>query len=221
MRASISIAIAAGASLVAIGPAFAQDSEPSVNSYLCQFAGKCGDEPAEPELTKEAPATKGFRMARAAPKPSTPTRDLSPTRSLSAPVRTAAVGRSTAASATRVARTAPAAGRRADLRIDFQLGSDQMTGVGVSKAKIFAESLVLPELSSKRFMIEGHTDSLGTRSSNLDLSRRRAQAVANYLVSQGVDRSRLEVKGSGFDAPIAGRSKADPANRRVEAQLLP
>ena len=218
MRASFFIAVSAGVSLAAITPAFAQSAEPSVDSYLCQFAGKCGDEPAEVEVTKEAPATKGFRLARSA-KPSEPARDVTASRSISAPVRTAAVTRAVAPA--RAARPAPAAGRRADLRIAFQLGSDQMTDVGVAKAKIFAESLVLPELQSKRFLIEGHTDSLGDRSSNLDLSRRRAQAVADYLVAQGVSRARLEVKGTGPDAPIAGRSKADPVNRRVEAQLLP
>ena len=121
----------------------------------------------------------------------------------------------------RAPRAAPVAGTRADLRISFQLGSDQMTDVGVSKARIFAQAAALPELTGKRFLIEGHTDSLGNYASNVDLSRRRAQAVADYLVAQGVDRSRLEVKGTGPDAPLAGRTKTDPANRRVEAQLLP
>lgn len=219
MRASFVFAAWAGVSLASIMPAAAQDGEPSVSGYLCQFAGKCGDEPAAPEVTKEAPATKGFRLARSTPKPSNPSSDAAPTRNLSAPVRAASVGG--AAAATRIVRPAPAASRRADLRIAFELGSDRMTDVGTSKAKIFAESLVLPELSAKRFLIEGHTDSLGDRAINLDLSRRRAQAVADYLVAQGVARTRLEVKGSGPDAPIAGRSKADPVNRRVEAQLLP
>ena len=68
-------------------------------------------------------------------------------------------------------------------------------------------------------MIEGHTDSIGGRDYNLDLSRRRAQAVVEYLTSLGVDASRLQVRGYGFDRPLDGRSAASVENRRVEAVL--
>ena len=49
--------------------ALAQETK-SVDDYLCTFAGKCGDEPVEVEVTKEAPDTKGFSIAR----PATPSR---------------------------------------------------------------------------------------------------------------------------------------------------
>ncbi len=67
-------------------------------------------------------------------------------------------------------------------------------------------------------LIEGHTDNVGSRPYNLDLSNRRAKSVLEYLVKQGIDRSRLTSKGFGFDRPVApntdalGRAK----NRRVE-----
>ena len=69
-----------------------------------------------------------------------------------------------------------------------------------------------------RVLVEGHTDSTGARAFNMDLSKRRAQAVVGYLVGKGVSPSRLSAKGYGPDRPIAdnatklGRSK----NRRVQ-----
>jgi outer membrane protein OmpA-like peptidoglycan-associated protein len=77
-----------------------------------------------------------------------------------------------------------------------------------------------PALASRKFIIEGHTDAQGDRQLNLDLSRRRAEAVADYLSSLGVERDRLEVRGYGPDRPLPGRSPKDEANRRVEAVLV-
>jgi outer membrane protein OmpA-like peptidoglycan-associated protein len=69
----------------------------------------------------------------------------------------------------------------------------------------------------------GHTDSDGDASYNLALSERRAQAVANVLLSEGVPGYRLRVVGRGEDQPIA--SNLTPAgkaqNRRVEIVILP
>jgi OOP family OmpA-OmpF porin len=110
--------------------------------------------------------------------------------------------------------------RRMDLRVSFLLGSAQLTEQAQEEARVFAKALLLPALSSKRFRIEGHTDSSGTRALNLDLSRRRAQAVAEYLAGLGVQSDRLQVRGYGPDRPLPGHSPKSPENRRVEAQLL-
>jgi OOP family OmpA-OmpF porin len=66
--------------------------------------------------------------------------------------------------------------------------------------------------------IVGHTDSSGPESYNLRLSKRRAQAVVDYLVSQGVDRSDLVATGAGETNPVASNdTRAGRAeNRRVE-----
>lgn len=238
--------------LLAASPVVAQSApagDPSVDSYLCTFAGKCGDKPSTDEPTKAAPATKGFRLARGpqeepgpakaapetkgfrlarGPQTTTPVENAPatkgfrvakgpvPAKTAPSPTRRA----SAPASYSRPAPPAPNAGSRADLRIAFELGSDRMTSAGVAKARIFAQSLLMPELKSKRFSIEGHTDSLGSADANLDLSRRRAQAVADFLTSQGVDRTRLEVKGMGAQEPLPGLKAKDPANRRVEAELI-
>ncbi|WP_418592309.1 OmpA family protein [Ponticoccus sp. (in: a-proteobacteria)] len=69
----------------------------------------------------------------------------------------------------------------------------------------------------------GHTDSDGEASYNLNLSQRRAQSVANVLVSEGVPSSRLSVIGRGEDQPIASNltSAGKAQNRRVEIVILP
>ncbi len=69
-----------------------------------------------------------------------------------------------------------------------------------------------------KLRIEGYTDSIGSESYNLELSRKRAQAVADYLVSQGIDSSRLQVIPMGESNPIASNKTAEgrAMNRRVE-----
>lgn len=71
--------------------------------------------------------------------------------------------------------------------------------------------------------VMGHTDSTGSEQYNLDLSRRRAESVANYLVSRGVSRARIETIGYGEQYPIADNSTAAgrSENRRVEIRITP
>jgi outer membrane protein OmpA-like peptidoglycan-associated protein len=71
--------------------------------------------------------------------------------------------------------------------------------------------------------VMGHTDSTGADAYNLDLSRRRAESVANYLVSRGVARARIETIGYGEQYPIADNTtEAGRAqNRRVEIRITP
>lgn len=71
--------------------------------------------------------------------------------------------------------------------------------------------------------VMGHTDSTGSEQYNLDLSRRRAESVANYLVSRGVSRARIETIGYGEQYPIADNSTESGRreNRRVEIRITP
>ncbi|MGQ0533830.1 MAG: OmpA family protein [Caulobacteraceae bacterium] len=75
-------------------------------------------------------------------------------------------------------------------------------------------------LRCDRFSIEvaGHTDDQGGRDLNMELSRRRADAVAAYLAGQGVARGRLSARGYGPDRPRASNatSSGQAANRRIE-----
>ncbi|MEQ8272964.1 MAG: OmpA family protein [Deltaproteobacteria bacterium] len=74
----------------------------------------------------------------------------------------------------------------------------------------------------KRLRIEGHTDNVGSEETNLDLSRRRAQAVVDYFVAQGIDASRLSAEGFGSTRPIAPNltRRGREQNRRVEFHIV-
>ena len=67
-------------------------------------------------------------------------------------------------------------------------------------------------------VIHGHTDNTGTDAINNPLSQNRANAVKNYLASQGISASRMTAKGYGSTSPIASNSTAAgrEQNRRVE-----
>ena len=81
---------------------------------------------------------------------------------------------------------------------------------------------VLTDNPGVRIEITGHTDDKGTREHNLDLSRRRAEAVKAYLVEAGVDESRIETAGQGPDEPIDTNDTREGRanNRRIEFELL-
>ena len=66
--------------------------------------------------------------------------------------------------------------------------------------------------------VEGHTDNIGTDAYNLELSQRRAEAVVDYLVSQGANPDRLIPIGMGESLPVANNDTAAgrAANRRVD-----
>ena len=70
--------------------------------------------------------------------------------------------------------------------------------------------------------IEGHTDNIGSDASNLDLSKRRAASVMQYLIDHGIDASRLTSEGYGMTQPIADNksAKGREQNRRVEMKIL-
>jgi len=69
--------------------------------------------------------------------------------------------------------------------------------------------------------ITGHTDSSGHEAWNQHLSLARAQAVADHIANNGIDRARLEVDGLGSSLPIADNSTAQgrELNRRIEFEL--
>ncbi len=87
-------------------------------------------------------------------------------------------------------------------------------------AEIAAALQAHPELA--RIRVEGHTDNVGSRGYNVDLSRRRARTIVRVLVQHGVAPGRLVAEGYGFDHPVAtnttalGRAK----NRRVDFTIL-
>ena len=80
---------------------------------------------------------------------------------------------------------------------------------------------IMNKFPLSEFAVKGYTDTTGSVTGNLKLSDKRANAVKNYLVENGIDASRLTAKGYGQDSPIdtndtrAGRTN----NRRVEVKV--
>lgn len=198
-------------------PAFAQQDPPATaDDYVCTFSGDCGDEDApQDEARPDGPrprvtATRGFSLSRpdgVDDRAATPARRTNP-----APRQRRA--RNLAASSPAAAQ---APGQRVNLRLTFETGSANFTPAARIQAEAFASALLRPQLRNMRFAIEGHTDSVGARALNLDLSQRRAETLADFLVRAGVDRTRLLVRGYGPDRPLPGLSGAAGENRRVEA----
>ena len=68
-------------------------------------------------------------------------------------------------------------------------------------------------------VIVGHASTDGSTATNQSLSERRAQAVRDFLVGQGVASSRTQAYGRGESEPLSGIAGTDPANRRVEIAI--
>ncbi len=77
---------------------------------------------------------------------------------------------------------------------------------------------VLGRYPDARVIVTGYTDSTGSEQHNLELSRRRAETVRDYLVSRGVDPARITAVGLGESDPIDTNQTAEgrQRNRRVE-----
>jgi outer membrane protein OmpA-like peptidoglycan-associated protein len=86
-----------------------------------------------------------------------------------------------------------------------------------------AVALTINEFDKTYVDITGHTDSTGSDAYNLELSQRRADSVAQYLVSRKVDSRRIFAEGRGEQYPIASNNTevGRAQNRRVEITLQP
>ena len=82
-----------------------------------------------------------------------------------------------------------------------------------------AAKIMIEQLPNAKFEIGGHTDSKGSAALNNKLSQSRADAVVKYLISKGVDKSRLTAKGYGSTKPLVSPEKTEAdyqTNRRIE-----
>jgi OOP family OmpA-OmpF porin len=104
--------------------------------------------------------------------------------------------------------------------VRFELNSDKISSEYTATLDQIADSLkARPDIKS--IEVIGHTDSTGEASYNQTLSERRAQAVADYLIEQGVMAALFATKGMGESSPVADNATADgrAQNRRVELKL--
>lgn len=84
-------------------------------------------------------------------------------------------------------------------------------------------AMVLKEYDKTYVNVVGHTDNTGSASHNQALSERRAASVGQFLISQGAAANRFNIRGVGFNQPVASNNTADgrAQNRRVEITLSP
>jgi len=83
-----------------------------------------------------------------------------------------------------------------------------------------AIATILKNLETARVRIDAHTDDKGSDDDNLDLSKRRAHSVAQWLViNGGINDSRLEIAGYGRSKPFAAGATSEQ-NRRIEIVIL-
>lgn len=81
---------------------------------------------------------------------------------------------------------------------------------------------LMNDLPSLKIEISGHTDNIGSAQYNKTLSERRAKAVVDYLIENGISANRLTFKGYGFDMPIAPNDTEEgrQQNRRTEFKII-
>lgn len=101
----------------------------------------------------------------------------------------------------------------------FDFGSSQLRSETQESLRNMAQTLKTDGQSS--LLVEGHTDSVGSTEFNRALSEKRASAVSDFLISEGVPASRFKIVGQGESNPIASNSTETgrQQNRRVEMAL--
>ena len=102
----------------------------------------------------------------------------------------------------------------------FVFDTDQLLDESIGELnQLFS---TLEKNKTLKIEISGHTDSKGSDAYNVDLSKRRAEAVVNYLIKNGIEPQRLQSKGYGESIPVASNETEEgrQLNRRVEFKVL-
>lgn len=107
-----------------------------------------------------------------------------------------------------------------NLNIPFEYNSSSLKAEASAQLQQLQRALNSEALRSDRFLVAGHTDAKGSVDSNKRLSLRRAEAVRQYLVANGVDADRLSTIGYGSEHLLVADRPEDAQNRRVEIRDL-
>jgi outer membrane protein OmpA-like peptidoglycan-associated protein len=111
------------------------------------------------------------------------------------------------------------------IKITFDSGLlfdvDKATLKPQSRENLAELATILNKYEDTDILLEGHTDATGSEEHNLDLSRLRAQSVANYLAGLEVNETRFTIMGYGEAQPIASNETAEGRqdNRRVQVAI--
>ncbi|MFD0932918.1 OmpA family protein [Psychroflexus salinarum] len=100
--------------------------------------------------------------------------------------------------------------------------TDKSEIAGDSEISLLKLINIFQKYPKTNIIVEGHTDSTGRDSYNMNLSKERAQAVTNYLTSNGIDSSRIQTNWFGEEQPKFDNSTAEgrAKNRRVELAIV-
>jgi outer membrane protein OmpA-like peptidoglycan-associated protein len=92
-----------------------------------------------------------------------------------------------------------------------------------SYPKLTLVATTVKDLGGKTVIVEGYTDSTGSDAANMKLSMKRASAVRDYLIRQGLPADQIKAKGYGKERPIASNATPEgrAQNRRVEIVIQP
>lgn len=104
--------------------------------------------------------------------------------------------------------------------IFFEFGKFDLLEESYSELNRLTE--ILKNNKNIKILLKGHTDNVGSDQSNIILSENRARAVRDYLVNNGIEQSRITLRGYGRSQPIADNSNEEgrSKNRRVEFEIL-
>ncbi|MCB2078754.1 MAG: OmpA family protein [Novosphingobium sp.] len=181
------------------------DEEKTPEQIQCELSDDCASAAAE------APKTRSWSWGNRTSSSTTASPAATPVKRPAA----AYAGRSSRASMSKDY------GRKSSrLAISFASGSDELTPAGRQQADALFKAISAKGMSGHHYLIAGHTDASGSSDLNLDLSRRRAQALVDYLAAKGIPQSHFRARGYGFERPLPGTSANASINRRVEVTKL-
>jgi outer membrane protein OmpA-like peptidoglycan-associated protein len=104
--------------------------------------------------------------------------------------------------------------------LQFETGKSDLKAISYGNLNNLIE--IMKRKKDLKIQIDGHTDSDGDDAANQQLSQKRAESVRNYLVSKGIDITRIKAKGFGESKPIADNNttQGKAKNRRTEITIL-
>jgi len=108
-----------------------------------------------------------------------------------------------------------------DLSIQFEFDSAKLLPASKPLLNSLAKAINSDKLKNYSFLVEGHTDAVGTTDYNLNLSNQRALVVSNYLSFLGVNKARLKTLGKGSSELLFPDKPDSAENRRVKIILRP
>ena len=210
-----SVALTAGAMLWMAAPVMAQQEQMMSNKPSeCEvFAALSGDNSCETQPSAGGLSVEGDTQGLAISTDSGQDAGAGATTTTTTTTKKKSTKTAAKDSKTKVESTQPKAA--AFQSIQFEFNSDELTSDARGTLDTVASVLQEPYFEKSKFIIEGHTDSVGSDAYNKELSDRRAQAVVDYLTQRGVAGEKLTARGMGESDPYDRANPSAGVNRRV------